>query len=755
MARKMYPSATTSIWILFLIYQVSVAQSDESAAVIVGGYSYGAENGPVIPDVELYGCGEDKPGFINSIQLPPFPRNIYMTSGVYLEKEDKVLVCGGYVCTPRVCGVSFECWSWTVGDLNWVEEPRLVKPRWTHLMAMVPDLNKTSPNLDMVPMVLGLSEETEIFDQDLDEWRTYLDIESRFWMSLGCLTQYGDHIYNMRDRVYDLDPQDWTTSQSAKVPNEHVNTGKCAGVTINGQRGIMNRYGFWYNLETEAWESKSAPPYPRQEDPVNVMWQFRGKPTIFGNRICDGQGQDCRRSGVSQYNPEDDAWHSLGDMLMDRRYQEVIEVPRSVCNRMRPNLVIPRKTAALVIGGYWDNQVLDSVELFGCEYSEESVTLNNYPERSFLTTGTFMHVDGSSSVLSCGGYACSSDNSSDCSITSTCYSWSPADDVWSVDSYMSYYKWALILSFGPNLENNDTASLSPIVLGLDNKTDIYDASTKTWSPYRELEDDNLYSINCAAAYAGYVYFMKENVIAYNLKDWTREDYGPVPSRHVQTGQCAQLRLNGEIGIMTTHGYWFNIHRKRWETKTPPPFYHKLPVPNGLVNFRGKPTIFGNLVPNGNATAWENTAVDQYDPDSDSWVRLGHLKQPREYHTVIEVPGSFCDAFVSTPTTTTTTTTTTTSTLPSTSSTVTVTSSTTTETSTSKSTTTIITTTTTQPTSSTSSTSTSGTTSTTSTTSTTTTTTESTTAGTRDVNKETSFTMFIVLFAISLKFGVGL
>ncbi len=94
--------------------------------------------------------------------------------------------------------------------------------------------------------------------------------------------------------------------------------------------GILLRNGYWFNLETETWEQRRFPPYAMFFTEPNAITSFRGKPTVFGNTVCDDAGS-CTYSEVVQYDPETDSWDSLGQMSVGRAFHTVIEVPVELC----------------------------------------------------------------------------------------------------------------------------------------------------------------------------------------------------------------------------------------------------------------------------------------------------------------------------------------------------------------------------------------------------------------------------------------
>ena len=80
-------------------------------------------------------------------------------------------------------------------------------------MAKVKNIYK--PGQGLVPLVIGYGLETEIWDKsqgDGGDWVPYEPIEDRNWYSLGCLVEYNDKIYSLRDDVTVLDWRTWYKS---------------------------------------------------------------------------------------------------------------------------------------------------------------------------------------------------------------------------------------------------------------------------------------------------------------------------------------------------------------------------------------------------------------------------------------------------------------------------------------------------------------------------------------------------------------
>ncbi len=94
----------------------------------------------------------------------------------------------------------------------------------------------------------------------------------------------------------------------------------------------MLQNGYWYDITEQTWQAARFPPYPQEPNvpEPEALFNFRGRPTIFGNPSCDSQGE-CVYLDVIQYNPGTNSWDNLGEMLHSRELHTVVEVPESFC----------------------------------------------------------------------------------------------------------------------------------------------------------------------------------------------------------------------------------------------------------------------------------------------------------------------------------------------------------------------------------------------------------------------------------------
>ena len=195
----------------------------------------------------------------------------------------------------------------------------------------LPNTNDTSSS-STVPMALGFTNPSNAYIPSTNSWHNYMDMPIQAY-SLDCFIHYEDAIYLILEDVLRLDPFTWELTTVVSVPSFLQRPGKCAGLSIGGDPGIITRDGNWLNLNTLQWEVKVMPYYDPAANVPNAMWSFRGLPTIFGVPSCDG-ADVCENRDVIQYDPQLNKWTTLGSMVHSRSNHEVIEVSASFCNEL-------------------------------------------------------------------------------------------------------------------------------------------------------------------------------------------------------------------------------------------------------------------------------------------------------------------------------------------------------------------------------------------------------------------------------------
>ncbi len=260
--------------------------------------------------------------------------------------------------------------------------------------------------------------------------------------------------------------------------------------------GILLHSGFWFNLKTEEWEQLRFPPYAEHERTPNQMTSFRGKPTVFGNTVCDAEGE-CVQEEVIQYNEDTDSWKRIGEMLHYRGFSTIVEVPQEFCEAAQypePST----DTAAVIIGGIntldvnsESATILNSVELFGCPNSL-SIPLDNFPTRIYVTGGVHFVLDEVNNpmgrIVVCGGVGCTINGL--CEEQNTCWELDTTTLSWSQADYaLLEVRYGHVMSLSPDFDSG-TNNRVPMVSGgsgfneAAEETEIWDALAEEWKSYR-------------------------------------------------------------------------------------------------------------------------------------------------------------------------------------------------------------------------------------------------------------------------------
>ncbi len=216
-------------------------------AMIVGGtFSTTSENDKPIQGVELFGCpGSEE----RSVPLPDTPEPLYLTDGVFYKQDDgseRVLVCGGLVCPAdsMSCEIVETCYEFNSTSGDWkISDSSLTTNRSDHFMGLAPNLVIGSD--ERVPLVLGRSRTTDIYDPTNNQWLQYKDIPDTIdvWRKSSCITQYGDKIYAITELVYELDVTEWDINPlGTSVPDFLQNPGRCGIAVIDGVPGMYEHH---------------------------------------------------------------------------------------------------------------------------------------------------------------------------------------------------------------------------------------------------------------------------------------------------------------------------------------------------------------------------------------------------------------------------------------------------------------------------------------------------------------------------------
>ena len=189
-----------------------------------------------------------------------------------------------------------------------------------------------------MPIAIGPQESTLIWDTNYMSWLPYLPIKDPI-TSLKCVVEHNQIIYYVtgtsgsNNTLSSLDLRDFSFEDLGFIANNNF-LKKCSGLEIDGHFGIMSTYGEWFNLTDGSLLNLAPPPYPPGQNysPPSNLFQFQGLPTIFGLESCsDG---NCGPKEVWQYQSTENVWLKLGEMIIDREFHSIVEIPNTFCERL-------------------------------------------------------------------------------------------------------------------------------------------------------------------------------------------------------------------------------------------------------------------------------------------------------------------------------------------------------------------------------------------------------------------------------------
>ena len=642
------------IFLLIFCLNHNSVHSQDTVALIIGSQVATT----ITNSVELFGCPNAA-----SFEVEEFPFYNFLTGGVYLPGPERALVCGGYSCPENSqigCEISSRCYFYSARYHVWAETGSMPAGRLAQFMFMATDMD--NPEYGELPVILGpdATQPSLIYDPVTYLWKEYKTVTGEsvaFYMTLGCVVQYGDEIIKIGEgKVISLDINTFVANKTADIPQAigtRADT-RCALGNVNGKDGILTQYGYWFDLEDKTWSYQTVTPLPFLRQEANAMFTFRGKPTIFGNAKCGTDGA-CPYKGVVQYDAETDKWIDLGDMLIERQMHSIVEVPSTFCDYFAPLPTVPPKpilptpappsptaNAALVVAGFWPNHPTDpylrTAELFGCP-GRDSIPVKDYPLGSYLHAGVY--IASSNRVLVCGGYSC---DGGECTVRKNCYHFSPDWNVWSEMQEFSSPRWGHIMPLLNDL-NVTQPQQTPVAMGLERDTEIYDGNLHDWRGYIDLPETSWYSTGCFLQHEnGLIYDLRIDAVEFDPNTWQTRNLGQLPISVARVGRCGSIiKDDGEEGLLSKYGFYYRIADHTVLPMTTPPYPRHVQEPNCMATWRNKPTLFGVPRCNGEGVCVP-TAVWQFDPNAEQWVDMGDLTEPRIMHSVVEVPVEFCDHF---------------------------------------------------------------------------------------------------------------
>ncbi len=343
--------------------------------------------------------------------------------------------------------------------------------------------------------------------------------------------------------------------------------------------GILLRNGYWYNIEENTWQQQRFPPYANVAPEPDAVWKFRGKPTIFGSTVCEGDGT-CIYTGIEQYDLNTNTWKHLGRLTQTRVFHDVIEVPASFCD-FDDNPLLPTSSAAMIVGGVEPDgasnpEIYSSVELFGCPGQDNTIPGPEFPFPIYFTGITFIFIisslhftlnmlggiyyseDGTvenGAVIVCGGFGClpSEEN---CNVLDICYEYNPlTSDQWVETTSLTEGKWGHLLTTAPDVSSTSNREM-PLTIGLTEETQIRDVDTGEWRDYIPLPEgsDLWLSFGCLVRYRYKVYHIREEVFELDTLYWEVSNHGPIPEFMANggagPGRCAITEIDNEVGELS-------------------------------------------------------------------------------------------------------------------------------------------------------------------------------------------------------------
>ncbi len=232
-----------------------VAPDTSTVAMIIGGNWDEATRLQTMSSVELFGC----PGYEErSFPLLDFPNGVYLSGATYFANNQdvgKVVACGGFLCADlaveiETCELTERCFEWTLESGEWEETPGLNDQKWSHLMTLVQNLDNIidvngEPVIvdELVPMVIGQNEHTEIYNTSTREWMPYRDIPevTEDWQSVNCLIKIGDNIYHIGNRLCELSTTSWEITDDLEVPDFLRQPGMCSQARVRDIEGTVHK----------------------------------------------------------------------------------------------------------------------------------------------------------------------------------------------------------------------------------------------------------------------------------------------------------------------------------------------------------------------------------------------------------------------------------------------------------------------------------------------------------------------------------
>ncbi len=317
-----------------------------------------------------------------------------------------------------------------------------------------------------------------------------------------------------------------------------------------------------------------------------------------------------------------------------------------------------RPKAAFIFGGYTEpaDAIVDEAELFGCG-SSSSINVATAPYAGYLSAGMYVPPtdgDGPGSVIACGGYIMEP-GTQNFFLTAECMEFFPETNSWEKNTVpdMLRPRYAHFMDAIFNVNDTSDGNKYLGVFGYHYEAEIFNLDGNgQWQDLMKGET-RFFSTDCMTYNAndGYYYSVYQNVKRLDPRTGESVIIGEAPGELDRPGRCAIADIDGKDVIVTRDGFGFDLELREWIPLQTPPNHPLGYQANAMFSFNDKPTVFGNSVCDVNGVC-EYTQVNQYEPNSDSWINMGKMNVGRRFHSVVEVPAEFCDYFEGSETSTT-------------------------------------------------------------------------------------------------------
>ncbi len=169
--------------------------------------------------------------------------------------------------------------------------------------------------------------------------------------------------------------------------------------------------------------------------------------------------------------------------------------------------------------------------------------------------GIYYSEDGTvenGAVIVCGGFGCPEEEET-CTVLDVCYEYNPlSSDEWVQTTDLTGMKWGHLMTTAPDVDSTSNREM-PLIVGLNEETQIRDFDNDEWRPYKPLPEGNdlWLSFGCLVRYRYKIYHIREEVFELDTLYWEVTNLGPIPEFMANAGagpgRCAITEIDNEVG----------------------------------------------------------------------------------------------------------------------------------------------------------------------------------------------------------------